>query len=177
MSARGTGYAHQRSHQLWRQVKLLNSLSLHVHHMRAGGCTHILLEVSPGCGCFSPVRSDLHEKPRVPITALCELTETEHQGPAKSKLYGKRSLSSLLPPATPSLLYAIKEVSFKVFQLTIFPGSPIHRGNPSPAMSVIFSLPTIEMIFQNVAFKLFRPAFKLCILAVQRYNQLYFSYV
>lgn len=68
----------------------------------------------------------MHEKPWVPITALHELMETKHQGPAKSKLCGKPSLPSPLPLATMSLLYAIEEVSFKVFQLTIFPGSPIH---------------------------------------------------
>lgn len=53
---------------------------------------------------------------------------------------------------TLSLLYAFKEDSFKVFQLTIFPGSLIHGGNPRPALSVIFALPTIEMTFQKHCF-------------------------
>lgn len=95
-------------------------------HVHAGRRAHLLLAVSPGCKCFSLLRSDLHEKPRVPITALHELMETKHQGPAKSKLCRKPSLPAPLPLATMSLLYAIEEVSFKVFQLTIFPGSPIH---------------------------------------------------
>lgn len=35
--------------------------------------------------------------------------------------------------------------------------APIHRRNPSPALSVIFSPPNTEMTYQNVAFKLCKP--------------------